>query len=164
MSYVVIRSELIETLEEARAYYAERLVGDHSVVVGDRTLVLRFNQEEIHLFTEEVIAGRTPPPEKLVRRPGVSGETRVFSKQRARLMDQVLPTVRAPVRVLRAKIASGALLVGPPTLDSGARLAVVVAPGREADLFFVRTCYPMSVADFARALAGKPKASPWPPE
>ena len=163
MSDVVLRSELIETLDEARAYYAERLVGDHSLVIGARTLVLRFNHEEIHLFTEGVIAGRTPPPEKLVQRPGVSGETRVFSKQRARLMDQILPTVRAPVRVLRAKIARGALLLGSPALD-GARLAVVVAPGSEASVYFVRTCYPMSVADFARELARKPAAARWPPE
>jgi hypothetical protein len=125
-------------------------------------MVLRFNPEEIHLFTEVLRAGTNPDPQRLVRRAGKSGEVRVFNLMRARLLDEILPTVRAPVTCLKAKIPHGVQLIGPPRLDAERRLSVVVAPERDSRVFFVRTAYPLSPAEFRQALLAR--RAPWPPK
>ncbi len=154
-----IRSRFIDTREDACAYYAFRLVGDHPVSVQGVSVVVRFNPEETHLFTDT----RSPCPSgDVVRRAGASGELRCFSAERARLLDLILPTIAAPVVTLRATISSGAMLLGPPD-PSARRLCVVVAPSaRDRGLWFVRTSYPVSPKDFAAARRGR--AVPWPPK
>jgi hypothetical protein len=154
-----IAARFIDTCDDARAYYAFRLVGEHPVSVGGVSLVVRFNREETHLFTDT----RNPcPPGDVVRRLGVSGEVRCFAVERARLLDLILPTIKAPVVALRANIPGGVMLLGPPDPASARRLCVVVAPAsREPGIWFVRTAYPMSPRDFAAARRGR--ATPWPP-
>lgn len=158
--YVVVRSELIETIQEARDYYAERLVGDHAVSVRGVDIVVRFNAEEIHLFSEEVRAGSNPDASQLVWRKGRTGEVRFFARARARLLDGIIPTLAAPARVLAAKIPGGCMVVG-PAQPAGWRLAVVIAPCDSRGVFFVRTAFPMEPKAFADAVRGRP--AKWPP-
>jgi hypothetical protein len=159
-SYCPLRAEFIDNVEEARAYYAYKLEGDRSIEVRGTTLIVRFNREEIHLFTEAIREGATPPQDRLVFREG-SSEVRVFSRQRARTLDRILPTIREPICALTAKIHRGIQLIGPADAH-GLRISVVVAPGSEDRVFFVRTMFPLTPTDFARARRGRPR--PWPPK
>lgn len=154
-----IASRFIETREDACAYYAFRLVGDHTIRIhGGEPLVVRFNSEETHLFTDE----RNPcPPEDVVRRAGRSGELRCFERARARLMDKILLTIEAPVAAFRAMIPGGVQLFGPSEANSR-RVCVVVAPAGGSK-WFVRTAYPVNAEGFARAhRIGR--VVPWPPK
>lgn len=155
-----VASRFIETREDALSYYSHRLVGDHRVTTQGAPIVVRFNPEEIHLFTDD----RAPcPPDDIVAREGRCGEVRCFSRERARLLDQILPTVRAPAVVLRALIPGGVMLLGPAD-PAARRMCIVVAPAaREAGVFFVRTAFPMSPKDFA-AKRRSSKPTPWPPK
>lgn len=153
-----IASRFIETCEDARAYYACRLVGEHPIHVrGGALLVVLFNPEETHPFTDD----RNPcPPEDVVRRAGRSGELRCFERTRARLMDRILPTITDPVAAFRAMMPGAVQLYGPP--EAGARrVCVVVAPAGGAR-WFVRTAYPVNAEGFARARRGG--VVPWPPK
>jgi hypothetical protein len=154
-----IASRFIDTREDALAYYEHKFVGEHKILVTraarNVVVVVVFNQDEIHHFTDD----RTPcPAEDIVARNGRTREVRCFSRQRARMMDEILPTIANPVAVKESKIRGGAILFGPPHQNSQ-RLAVVVgadAGGR----FFVRTAYLVSPKDFAAAQRNK--ARPWP--
>lgn len=161
-SYIVYRSSLIDTLDEAREYYGARLVREHQIECRGVSLLVRFNPEETHLFSEEMRPGTKADPAKLVHRAGPGGETRYFSRARARLLDEILPTICAPVTSLEAKIARGQMLIGPPTLEASQRLVVVVAPDRERLAYFVRTAYPISQAQFA--IAVRSRRVRWPPK
>lgn len=154
-----IASRFIDTREDAHAYYAFRLLGDHALLVDGRVpIIARFNPEEIHFFTDE----RTPcPPGDVVRRAGRSGEVRCFDRSRARLMDRILPTIAKPVAAFRASIPGGVLLYGPAEVNAQ-RVCVVVAPSG-GEKWFVRTAYPASAESFVRARrAGF--VVPWPPK
>lgn len=156
-----VASRFIETADDARAYYRFRLVGDHAVTVCGVPLVVRFNPEETHLFTDD----RQPcPPGDVVRRAGASGELRCFSVVRARALDLVVPTVAAPVKALVARVAGGVQLFGPPDPASTRRVCVVVAPsGRAPGVYFVRTAYDVTPDAYRRALASS-RPAPWPPK
>ncbi len=154
-----IASRFIETREDALSYYAHKLVGDHRIDVGGVAIVVRFNAEEIHLFTD----CRTPcPPGDVTARTGGSPEIRCFSRERARMLDFVLPTIRAPVVAHKAKMERGVLLFGPVD-PSAQRLGVIVAPTRKANVYFVRTAYGVSPKDFAAARRSG-QAAPWLPK
>jgi hypothetical protein len=108
-----IASRFIDTPEDALSYYAHKLVGDHRVAVRGEAIVVRFNAEEIHLFTD----CRQPcPPDDVTARAGSSRELRCLSRERARMLDLVLPTIQAPAVVLRALIHEGVMLLGPPPI------------------------------------------------
>jgi len=154
-----IAARFVDTREDALSYYAHKLVGDHAITLGGgEPMVVRFNPEEIHLFTDE----RSPcPPDCIVCRPGAHAqETRCFSVERARRMDLVLPTIQAPVTSLQARKPGATMLFGPPDPKSTVRLCVVVAPG--AQVYFVRTAYPVAPTAYREALRGK--RAPWPPK
>lgn len=154
-----IASRFIETREDALAYYTHKLVGDHRVDIGGIAIVVRFNAEEIHLFTD----CRAPcPPRDVMARAGRSREIRCFSGQRARMLDLVLPTIQAPAVAHEAKMEGGVKLFGPAD-RSAQRLCIIVASGREANVYFVRTAYPVSPRDFAAARSSG-HAAPWPPK
>lgn len=53
-----IMSRFIDTREDALSYYAHKLIGDQAVTVQGVPIVVRFNREEIHHFTDK----RTPCP------------------------------------------------------------------------------------------------------
>jgi hypothetical protein len=154
-----IAARFIVTPDDACAYYEFKFVGDHPLEIGGRRLTIRFNAEEIHIFTDT----RSPcPAGHLVARIGVSGEVRCFCLDRARKLDAILPTLRAPAAALRAKIPGGTAIYGPADASAW-RLAVVVAPSaRENDVYFVRTMFPVSPKDFQSAIRGD--RSSWPPK
>jgi len=154
-----IASRFIDTREDALSYYAHKLAGDHAITVRGVALVVRFNVEEIHLFTDE----RSPcPPADVTARAGASGEVRCFSRERARALDRILPILQAPAVAHDAKMQKGVKLFGPAD-PAARRLCVIVAPGREAHVYFVRTAYDVSPKDFAAA-RGSGRAAPWPPK
>lgn len=157
---MVARSVDIETREEALAYYAT-LTGDHRIVVSDVEVTIRFVAEEIHPFTVSVEEGRSPPESSVVRRPDKSGETRIFSRQRARLLDEILPTLSNPVGCVPGTAPKSLQVYGPANKD-GQRLAVVLIPHR--NYYIVRTAFPLSREDFAKLARKKSRPLPWPPK
>jgi hypothetical protein len=104
-----IASRFIETREDALAYYQHKLVGDHRVDVGGIAIVVRFNAEEIHLFTD----CRAPcPPGDVMARAGRSREIRCFSGQRAREIPRprprpfaMRPAARLPSRFFSPRLS-----------------------------------------------------------
>jgi hypothetical protein len=158
---VVLRSELIATAEEAQDYYA-LLVGDHEINVRGQVVTIRFASEEIHPFTEKLRAGSTPRAEFLVRRPGKSGEVRVFSRCRARRLDDIIPTLENPSGCVAAK-KPGALMVFGPSDTTGSRMAVIIAP--DGGACFVRTAYTLTAKEYRDLLrSGTSRRLPWPPK
>lgn len=90
----VERSDLITTLQEARDYYRANLVGVRKVTCHDKRVKITFPYEMVHLYSE---APDRPirPGDDVVSQPTCLGrfETRLFSVERARLMDAVLPAI-----------------------------------------------------------------------
>lgn len=157
-----LASRHIDTPEDAASYYAHRLVGDRIVRFAEgRELAIRFNAEEIHLYTTAKLPpGREPPQ---VTRPGRTGEVRWFDVERARLLDHVLATIGAPAVAVPAKMPGGILLLGPPDLDLRQRIGVVVGPDtRSLGVWFVRSSYVVSPRDFTAYTRAKHRP-PWPP-
>lgn len=158
-TYCPIESRFIDTIEDACSYYAHRLVGGHRVTVHGAQILVRFNPEETHLFTDE----RSPCPdgETVLRKGG--RERRCFARDRARLMDRILPTIEAPAACLRARgHPQGVQLFGPP--DPGARrLCVLLHPSRWPWQWYVRSSYPADAKSFVNARRSNRPAQ-WPPK
>lgn len=152
-----IESRFINTREDARAYYAFKMVGDHPIVVQGHAVTIRFNREETHLFTDK----RQPCPEcDQVPRESRYAEDRCFCVVRARRMDDILPTLQHAARLLAAKIHRGIQVIGPDA-PGKQRLSIVVAP--EGAVWFVRTVFPMDAKAFAQACRST-RPAPWPPK
>lgn len=161
--YVVCRSALIETLDEARDYYAERIAGARSLTVsrssGPIRVTIVFERDATHLYSESISPGESIPPDDLVTRsiPAGRGKTRVeqrrFSLVRAVLLDEVLRAIsRFTVAVPEAggRVGHQKSVVYGPALPSGERMRVVLRPG-PGD---ARTCvsaYPVTAREFAAA-------------
>ena len=156
--YVVIRSDLIETVSEAWAYYRAKFVGEREILARGTPVAIQFPGEEIHLFTEKVDAARAPLQANLVHRPK-SSEVRYFSKTRARLLDRIIPTLENPASSVAAKVPGATMVFGPVNRDC-TRLAVVVR--RLGACWLVRTAYPLTPKEFASYKRSN-RASPWPP-
>lgn len=151
-----IASRFIDDATGARAYYLFRLVGDHRFMVGEVEIVVRFNAEEIHLFTRDSTG---PIPASEVVRRSDAREVRRFDLVRARALDLVLPTIRRPVKALRAKDPRCVQLIG-PTDAVGHRLNVIVC---RAAPMYVRTSFVLTPTDYQRAVRRNPGATwPWP--
>jgi len=159
--YCPAAARFIDTLVEARVYYRWRLVeqGPFEVTVGNRTCRVYFNHEEIHPFTTEV----SSPGAEQVARGGRSGEIRYFDRLRARRLDDILPTLRNPARVVQAKSLRGVCVYGPPERGSPRLCVVVVSDHRSSDRWYVRTAYPVAADDFGRVVARREKPIRWPP-
>lgn len=154
-----IASRFIDTLDDARAYYALKLVGDHTISVNGTRLIIRFNDEEIHVFTDH---GAPKSMADLVARPSDPREVRTFSRERARKMDAILPTLRAPGVAVPGK-GPKSIVVHGPDAQFAWRLCVVVVPDRrDRRVYFVRSVFEASPKNYAAALRG-PRAS-WPPK
>ncbi len=158
VDYIVVRSELLETIDEAWAYYKAKFVGVHEIHVKGANLTIQFTADEIHLFTEKLKTGQMPAPDKLVPRPG-SNEVRYFSKARARLLDRVVATLENPAGSVDARERGGVMVFGPVDRD-GQRLAVVVY--QRGERWVVRTAYPLTAKEFM-AYKRSCRVSPWPP-
>ena len=167
-SYVVIRSELIETLDEARDYYRERLAAKHRITSYGRPASIVFEGDATHLYSVG-LKGEDPrdlaPHERVARQisPG-NVDVRRFNVERARLMDRVLPAISLftvsnpegggpPGRQKR-------VLHG-PALPSGERLRVVLRPGPGTAWTCV-SAYPVSADEWLAAC--RLKRAKWPPE
>lgn len=155
-------SSEIESLRDALDYYAG-LVGDHQITVAGRSITIRFAFEEIHPFTEAPKPGRRAPESMLVYRPGRTGEVRVFSRQRARLLDKILPTLTSPAGCVAGKMPRSLMVFGP--CDSvGARIAVIICPDSDG-AFTVRTAYSIDMKEFGTLTrSGRNRRLPWPPK
>ena len=156
--YVVIRSDLLETIDETWAYYTAKFIGVREIRVRGVAISIQFAADEIHLFTEKITAGQTPSPDKLVYRPK-SSEVRYFSKTRARLLDRIVATLENPAGSVDAKERGGIMVFGPVDRD-GQRLAVVVYQRDER--WLVRTAFPLTPKAFM-AYKRSNRSSPWPP-
>jgi len=116
-------SSEIESPSDALEYVRERMVGDHTIVLGEKKVTIRFASEENHYFTVSIKKGRTPPPDLVITRHK-SKEKRLFSRQRAKLIDQILPTLERAAGAVAAKMSKGTLVYGPA--DASGRLMAVI--------------------------------------
>ena len=91
MGGAVEHAELITTVAEAAAYYAERLAGSHKIQSAGRDVTIVFDRGATHLYSLEATA--TPVVPVTRRLGGGRVEAREFSLERARLMDEVLRAV-----------------------------------------------------------------------
>lgn len=152
-----IEARFIDTCEDAQSYYAHKLIGDHLIEVRGVPVVVRFNAEETHVYTDT----RNPcPPADVVVRAG-GRERRCLCRARARLMDLILPTLSNPAKALKARTVSGAQLFGPEQA-SKQRICIVVAPASAgSNVYYVRTMFGVSPTDYARYLRTEPGVT-WP--
>lgn len=155
-----IQSRFIDSADDARAYYHFRLVapGPHLIEVQKRQLQIQFNALETHLFSTEK---KITDAEMVAR---VGEEPRYFARERARLMDLILPALSNPSGAIPARIRDGVSVYGPPFRDAR-RLCVVLAPERSFKRWFVRSAYPVSAQDYRNAVAaaGRQRRVLWPP-
>ena len=141
--YVVLRSELIENSREARRYYEERLGGLHVVECKGRKVTLFFESAVNHVYTEEK---PTDANAVALTRRFASGntETRYFSLDRARLMDQIIPAVKYFTFSLPGTgetTRENRLLHG-PRLSDGRYLRVALSPGPRGT-WYCKSAYPI---------------------
>jgi len=131
--YVVIRSELIETLNEARSYYAERLAGAHKVTCYGRPVTIVFERDATHLYSIDPKGVPIPDGDRVERIiPRHRIEVRLFNVERARLMDHVLRAVSLfSVSVPDAGGRAGhqKRVVYGPALATTEHMRVVLRPG-----------------------------------
>jgi hypothetical protein len=153
MDYVVIRSEYIADVREARRYYQERLAGrPHQVTCYGRPVVLFFDHGVNHAYTTDVSKGQ--PGAAVITRDlrGGRRETRVFCLDRARLMDQIIPAVCAYSFTLagKAPVERHNRLVHGPRLPDGRYLRVVLASGPRG-MWYCKSAYPLTAAEWLYA-------------
>jgi hypothetical protein len=134
MAYrVVDASELIETLAEARFYYASKLARTHTVTCKETRIDIVLEQDGTHLFSVEVEDINAIPADQLVTRNigGGKREVRQFSLERARLMDKVLPAISDFTVCTSGKGAPSRepRIVHGPRLPCGRYMRVVLRPG-----------------------------------
>lgn len=142
--YIVWRSELINSAEEARRYYQERLAGLHRVTCRGRLLTLFFERAAVHIFSVDF--SEIPAPLITVVTRKISEtivEERAFSADRARLMDQIIPAVCNFTFSLPGSLdASRNRLLHGPRLPDGRYLRVVLRPGSRG-MWTCVTAYPI---------------------
>lgn len=159
--FVVLRSELIATPEEAKEYYVERIAGVHTVNCHGKPVRIFFERSATHMLSEECPPSLSiPPSEQIVRRvKGGRVEVRRFSLDRARLMDRALEAVERYTVSTPGTGQSGhekSMLHG-PRLPDGRYLRVVLRPDGPGDFTCV-SAYPVSEAvwlDARRAKSAK---------
>jgi hypothetical protein len=137
---VVASSDLITSLEEARACYRARLVGTHTIQVRRTTATIVFERRTTHLYSEDVDApAEIEPCNKVVRYlPRGRIELRRFSLDRARLLDCVLPALQSYTYSLPGLGPRGHdnRLVHGPRLADGRYMRVVLSPRRDRPRYY----------------------------
>lgn len=142
---VVASSALITNLREAERYYAERLGGMHTVPCHGRDVTLFFAKDTTHTYTEEPPEDRSGCPHIVkARLKGGVIEERVFSLERATLMDSILPAVTGHTyaMVSEGPPSSPRHLVHGQRLGDGRYLRVVLRWDRK--MFYCLSAYPIS--------------------
>ncbi|MEI8255416.1 MAG: hypothetical protein WCJ30_07045 [Deltaproteobacteria bacterium] len=154
MAGAVDHSQLITTVNEARAYYAERLAGAHKIQSAGRDVTIVFERGATHLYSVEVTA---LPVVAVTRRLGVGRiEAREFSLERARLMDEVLRAVSLYTVSVPGTGGRGRenRMVHGRRLASGQYLRVVLRPG-PGDAWTCVSAYPVTEATWMQARRAK---------
>ncbi|HEY2431571.1 MAG TPA: hypothetical protein VGI12_02785 [Vicinamibacterales bacterium] len=159
----VSAAEAITDLAQARHYYASKLVRAHQITCHGAPVVIVFEAENTHLFSEEVEDTDAIPADQLVTKKQSGGreEIRQFSLDRARLMDCVLPAITSFTHC-----HAGA---GPPThstrlmygkaMPCGRHMCVVLRPGPKT-AWTVVTSFPMQKAKYSERCRMKPTRFP----
>lgn len=147
--YVVWKSKLIVTEREARQYYQQRLGGLRIVRCAGRDVTLFFDGAANHVYTIG-LPDPAPPGAKILRHrigPGVYDE-RIFSLDRALLIDQIIPAVKYFTFSLPGTGAgrNGSRLLHGPRLADGRYLRVVLAPGPRGHSWMCKSAYPIAAA------------------
>jgi hypothetical protein len=158
-----ISSELISSLTEAREYYRVKLARSHSITCGEATVTVVFEPDGTHLYSVEVEDFNAIPDDQVVTRNVGRGkrEVRQFSLDRARLMDQVLPSVSNFIWCISSygpPSRSPRLLHG-PKMACGRYMRVVLSPGPRT-AWTCLSAYPIDAGTFDQARRSKPARFP----
>lgn len=157
--YVVWKSTLIETEHEARRYYQERLAKVHDIDCYGVEVKVIFEAAATHVYTEELPVGDPPLGAVVVKRrlrQGVYDE-RLFSLDRARLMDAIIPAIAAyTVSIPGTGPTSGKnrLLHG-ARLPDGRYMRVALGPSADPKAFYCLSAYPVPHRVWAQAHSAK---------
>jgi hypothetical protein len=153
-------SELVSTLPEAVAFYAQNLAGARTITCSDKRVTIVFERDATHLFSESCADSTALDASEVVERTIPAGqgrtrrEVRRFSVTRARLMSYVLPAISCfAVSVPESggrQDHQKRVLYGPPLPGSRSRLRVVLRPG-PGDAFTVVSAYPVDEVEFVKA-------------
>jgi hypothetical protein len=157
---VVARSNLITTLEEARVYYAAKLVGARLVTTRKGHATIVFEAATTHFYSVETADfANVPANERVSRRLSATRtEYRRFDVDRARLMDRVIPAIEGFVFSIAGTSSHGLekrMLHG-PVLPDGRYMRVVLSPWRgDADKWTCVSAYPIAAAVWMQARRAK---------
>jgi hypothetical protein len=150
--YVVLRSELIRTAEEARAYYATKLAGVHPVNCHGKQISLYFPQGYTHVYSVAVDKSKVDSTILLQRRlQGGGVEVRAFSVDRARLMDQIIPSVQGFTVSLPERDHTSRRRLYGQRLRDNRYLCVVLRPGNTKGNWECVTAFPVGSDDWLAA-------------
>ena len=147
LPYIRTRSQYIESREEAEDYYRERLARPHQIQCRGVDVTIAFERQATHLYSVAHESDAPIDPLLLVRRQiaPYKFDDRVFSLERARLMDEVLRaitffTVSTPGTGTRGR--ENRMLHG-SALPDGRYMRVILRPG-PGDAHTVVSAYPVT--------------------
>jgi len=158
IALVGLSSTLIATREEALAYYANHLAGQRQVVCYGKPIIIVFEPEGTHFFSEDSPEGQVLPPSEHIQRRVRGGriEIRRFSVDRARLMDRIIPAIEGFTVSIPGTGPMGhekRMLHGPPMAD-GRYVRVVLRPG-PAEAWTAVSAYPIPLATWRACVAAR---------
>lgn len=153
-------SDGIRTLAEARAWYAQRLAGSHSITCYGRSVTIVFERDATHVFSVSCNDPDSLHPEERAERLIPSGrgknrlEVRKFDLERAHLMRCILPAIsKFTVSTPEAGGPPGRqkrVLYGPPLPGGPDRMRVVLRPG-PGDAWTCVSAYPVEADEWLAA-------------
>ena len=150
-------SDLIQTLQQAQVYYANRIAGLRALECSGKTVQVFFPKHMTHAFSTSEAGNGDVPCERFDRRlPGGRVESRYFSLDRARLMDRLIEAVEhftVSIPGTGIKGHENRMLHGPRLAD-GRYLRVILQPGGPGD-FVCLSAYPVTEAVWLTARRAK---------
>ncbi len=152
-TYIVIRSDLIETADEARDYYRARLAGPRSITSDGRPVTIVFERDATHLYSTELKGPASTLP-RVVRTiaPGKL-DVREFSVERARLMDRVPEAIEGytvSVPAVGGRAGAEKSMIYGRLLPAVGYMRVVLRPG-PGIAFTCVSAYPVSEGEWMNA-------------
>lgn len=142
---MVERSELIQTLAEAREYYRAKLGGVRKVTCHGHKVRLFFPVDVVHIYSSAEATGEIVTQQ----RRGVGRfEVRRFDLRRARLIDEVLPAVS--LFTVSTVAQDGCKLLHGRRLESGDYQRVALRKGRD-DSWVCVSAYPVDARAYLQA-------------
>lgn len=153
--YVVCRSELIETREEARQYYNERLAGAHPLACYGKRVSIYFPLGYSHFYSVSADEATTTTADRVTQKlPGGALEVRRFSLTRARLMDAIIPAISCYSVVLPGRPSQNRQIFG-HRLPDGIYLCVIVRPTMQPLNWTAVSAFPVNAATWREARGAK---------